>query len=57
MGLKKPNFMVMGYDYLDKESMTRKIKDDAPDWAKKEFKEFMEKVNSKPDKKGIIAQY
>lgn len=57
MGLKKPNFMVMGYDYLDKESMTWKIKDDAPDWAKKEFKEFMEKVVPKPDKNGIIAQY
>lgn len=35
------------------------IKDDAPDWAKKEFEEYQNvmKSSNKPDDNGLITQY
>lgn len=29
----------------------------APEWAKKEFQEYMKLMSGKPDKHGIITQY
>lgn len=43
------------YWYIDKETETWKIKEDAPEWAKKEFEEYMKKPE--PDDNGIVTQY
>ena len=56
MGLLEPECMKQGYVYVGDDG-ERRIKEDAPDWAKEEFKEFLRKVNPKPDKKGIITRY
>ncbi len=31
-----------------------KLKDNAPEWTKKEFREFMNELNSEPDETGIV---
>lgn len=33
------------------------IKDDSPDWAKKEYEDFCRKLNPVPDENGIITYY
>ena len=33
------------------------IKDEAPEWAKKEFEDYQELMNSKTDEDGIKIQY
>ena len=45
------------YHYFDVKTGTWKIKEDAPDWAKKEFEEFRKKTDSKPDENGIVMRY
>lgn len=55
--LEEPRYIREGYEYLDKETEEWRIKDDAPDWAKKEFEEFMKKVNPEPDDNGLITHY
>ena len=32
------------------------IKDDAPDWAKEEFREFFATINPLPDEDGVVVQ-
>lgn len=39
MDLVEPRFMIKGYGYYADEGL--KIKDDAPQWAKDEYEEFM----------------
>jgi hypothetical protein len=48
--------MKEGYAYIGEDEQWH-IKNDAPDWAKQEFKEFMVMVNSEPDDKGVITRY
>lgn len=55
MGLMEPEFMKQGYHYYDESGV--KIKPDAPEWAKKEYKEFMKLINPIPDENGLITQY
>ena len=51
MGHFKPKGMDK-YWYIDEKDERWKIKDDAPEWAKKEFKEF---YNREADENGIIT--
>ncbi len=45
------------YEYIDDDTEKWCIRDDAPDWAKKKFKELREMVEPVPDESGIITQY
>lgn len=54
MELKRPK--CFDYVYIGEDEQ-RHIKEDAPEWAKKEFEEFMKKVNPEPDEDGIITHY
>lgn len=45
------------YWQIDDESEKLCIKEDAPEWAKKEFKEFFGLVNPKSDDNGVIVCY
>lgn len=54
--LEMPQFIKEGYSYLGKDGR-RHLRDDAPDWAKKEYKEFYAKLNPEPDEDGVIVQY
>lgn len=42
----------LDYTYIGKDEQWL-IKDDAPDWAKQEFKDFMKSVNPVPDENGV----
>ena len=53
--MEMPKFMEEGYDYIGEDEQWH-IRDDAPDWAKREFEEFFAKVNSVPNEEGIIEQ-
>lgn len=55
--LEEPRFMQEGYEYWDEDAEEWCIKDDAPEWAKKEFKEFYARIQAKPDDNGIVTQY
>lgn len=48
-------FIQEGYEYLGKDGRWH-IKEDAPDWAKKEFEEFYRMVNPIPDEDGAVVQ-
>lgn len=50
-----PRFIQEGYEYLGEDEQWH-IRDDAPDWAKKEFEEFYAKIVHIPDEDGLIAQ-
>lgn len=54
--MPEPRFSQEGYDYLG-ENEKWHIKDDAPEWAKKEFEEYYAKITSEPDEDGVITQY
>lgn len=45
----------LDYIYIGEDEQWH-IKDDAPDWAKQEFKDFMKFVNPTPDENGVITQ-
>lgn len=45
------------YHYFDEKTHTWKIKEEAPDWAKKEFEEFRKKIEVKLDENGIVMRY
>ena len=53
--LELPRFVKEGYEYLGEDEQWH-IKDDAPEWAKKEFKEFYAKLCSEQNEDGIIVQ-
>lgn len=53
--MPEPKFMREGYEYLGEDGQWH-IRDDAPDWAKKEFEEFYAMVNPDPDEDGCIIQ-
>lgn len=48
-------FIQEGYEYLGEDGKWH-IKDDAPDWAKKEFDEFYAMVNPVPGEDGLAVQ-
>lgn len=56
MGLEMPRFIEENWDYID-ENEKLCIKENAPDWAKKEYEEFMKKINKVPDENGIVTEY
>lgn len=45
------------YWYTDDEKEKWCIKEDAPEWAKKEFKEYADLLISEPDENGVIIRY
>ena len=52
--MEKPKFMEENYHYFDKDD-NLKIKDNAPKWAKEEYKEFIKYIEPTPNKQGIIT--
>lgn len=50
-----PRFMGEGYAYIGEDEQWH-IRDDAPDWAKKEFEEFFAMINPGPSEDGIVVQ-
>ena len=55
--LKEPKCIEQGYAYIDDETEKWVLKEDAPDWAVKEFNEFFGLVTSPEDDNGIITKY
>lgn len=55
--LEMPRFIKEGYSYLDDETEEWCLKEDAPEWAVKEFKEFNKLIDAQPDDNGIVVQY
>lgn len=56
MGMVLPKFIIENWSYKDKENKIC-LKENAPEWAKKEYEEFLKKINPVPDKEGKIIQY
>lgn len=54
--MEEPKFMKEGYAFIGEDEQWH-IKDDAPDWAKEEFKEFFNLVDPEPDEDGVVTQY
>lgn len=55
--MEEPKFMKEGFAYIGEDEKWH-IKENAPDWAKKEFKEFFNMVNpTDPDEDGIVIKY
>ena len=40
--IDEPRYMKEGWDYFDEDTCTWKLKEDAPEWAKQEFKHIHE---------------
>ena len=55
--LGEPKCIQEGYAYIDDKTEKWCIKEDAPDWAKKEFAEFQKMANPEPDDNDIITMY
>ena len=55
--LKRPKCIEQGYAYIDDETKEWVLKEDSPDWAVKEFKEFFGLLASQPDDNGITTKY
>lgn len=52
-----PNFIEYGYDSTD-ENGEFNVSESAPNWAKKEYEEYIKKINNnEPDENGVITQY
>lgn len=55
--LEEPKFMSEGYAYIDDKTEKWCLKENAPEWAKREFEEFFGLVKSEPDDNDIVTQY
>lgn len=55
--LEEPRCIMEGYAYIDEKTEKWCIKEDAPDWAKKEFSVFFGTVAQKPDDNDIVTAY
>lgn len=55
MGAKLPKFVEQGFDDYDETGII--LKPNAPEWAKKEYEEFMKLTAAEPDENGLIIQY
>ena len=51
---KMPKVFDTDYILHDNNGIVSGIKDDAPDWAKCEFNQFMKLVEAEPDKNGNV---
>lgn len=56
MGPMKPEFIIEGHEFFNEETEQWELKPNAPEWAKKEFKEFYKSINPEPDENGIVYQ-
>lgn len=56
MGLILPKFIQENWSYKDENNKIC-LKEDAPEWAKEEYKTFLKMLNSVPDEKGMIKEY
>ncbi|EOR25304.1 hypothetical protein A500_10520 [Clostridium sartagoforme AAU1] len=54
--MEEPKFMKEGYSYIGEDEQWH-IKNNSPEWVKKEFKEFFKMVDPEPDKDGKITRY
>lgn len=54
--IEEPKFMKEGFAFIGEDEQWH-IKDDAPEWAKKEFEEFFKSINPEPDEDGVVTQY
>lgn len=52
--MEEPRCFQEGYVFINEQEQWA-IKEDAPEWAKKEFKEFMKKVNPTEDENGVVT--
>ena len=52
-----PRFVEEDLYYIDEKTGEWKLKEGAPEWAKKEFEEFFRKVKAEPDENRIVTQY
>ena len=55
--LCEPRCIMEGYAYIDEKTEKWCIKEDAPDWAKKEFSDFFGSVAQKPDDNDIVTAF
>ncbi len=56
-----PKFKIQGFEYIDEETKKYKLKENAPQWAKDEFKEYIKNLQDMTkerkklyEEKGII---
>lgn len=55
--LEEPECIKQGYAFVDDETEKWVLKENAPDWAVKEFNEFFGLLASQPDDNGVITKY
>lgn len=55
--IEEPRFIREGYAYIDSKTEEWCLKEDAPEWAVKEFEEFFQAVNPKPNDNNIMTVY
>lgn len=55
--MEEPRVISEGYAYIDDETETWKLKEDSPEWAKKEFEEFFGLLHGEPDDNDVVTQY
>lgn len=53
--LEMPRFIEEEYHYYDDEGIH--LKDDAPEWAKEEYQEYLKNINPTADENGKIVEY
>jgi hypothetical protein len=53
----EPKVISEGYAYIDDKTEKWCLKEDAPDWAKREFEEFFGAINAEPDDNDIVTMY
>lgn len=55
--MEEPKCIREGYAYINRKTEEWCIKDDAPDWARKEFEEFLQAATPGADDNGIVTAY
>lgn len=55
--MTEPKFMIEGYAYIDDKTEQWCIKEDAPEWAKKEFDEYFKLLKKEDDDNGVITDF
>lgn len=55
--MEEPRIISEGYAYIDDEKEKWCLKEDAPDWARKEFEEFFGAIDAEPDDNDIVTKY
>lgn len=52
----QPRFFIEGYAYIGQDEHWH-LKEDAPDWAKKEFEQYFKQIKAEPNEQGIVIQH